>query len=60
METGGTGLGLAIVTRLVKHFHGLTHVQTKLGEGTRFTIYFLRRGTSLFRPAVPGSRTSCS
>ncbi len=36
----GTGLGLAIVTRLVKHHHGLTHVQTKLGEGTRFTIYF--------------------
>jgi signal transduction histidine kinase len=36
----GTGLGLAIVTRLVKHHHGLTHVQTKVGEGTRFTIYF--------------------
>lgn len=35
----GTGLGLAIVTRLVKHHHGLVHVKTTLGEGTRFTIY---------------------
>ena len=35
----GTGLGLAIVTRLVRHSHGLIHVKTKLGEGTRFTVY---------------------
>jgi two-component system, sensor histidine kinase and response regulator len=35
----GTGLGLAIVTRLVKYHQGLIHVKTKLGEGTRFTIY---------------------
>ena len=35
----GTGLGLAIVTRLVRHHHGLIQVQTRLGEGTRFTIY---------------------
>jgi two-component system sensor histidine kinase/response regulator len=35
----GTGLGLAIVTRLAKHHNGLIHVKTKLGEGTRFTIY---------------------
>jgi signal transduction histidine kinase len=35
----GTGLGLAIVTRLVKHHNGLIHVKTKLGEGTRFTVY---------------------
>lgn len=38
-EQTGTGLGLAIVCRLVKHHHGLTQVKTKLGEGTRFTIY---------------------
>ncbi|MBI5426237.1 MAG: response regulator [Opitutae bacterium] len=35
----GTGLGLAIVVRLVKHHCGLIQVKTKLGEGTRFTIY---------------------
>ena len=35
----GTGLGLAIVSRLVKAHHGLVHLKTKAGEGTRFTIY---------------------
>lgn len=35
----GTGLGLAIVTRLVRHHHGLISVKTRLGEGTRFTVY---------------------
>lgn len=35
----GTGLGLAIVTRLVRHHGGLIHVKTRLGEGSRFTIY---------------------
>lgn len=35
----GTGLGLAIVTRLIRHHGGLIHVKTKLGEGTRFTVY---------------------
>jgi signal transduction histidine kinase len=35
----GTGLGLAIVTRLVRHHHGMVHVKTRLGEGTRFSIY---------------------
>jgi len=35
----GTGLGLAIVTRLAKHHSALIHVKTRLGEGSRFTIY---------------------
>lgn len=35
----GTGLGLAIVTRLARHHHGMVHVKTRLGEGTRFSIY---------------------
>lgn len=42
----GTGLGLAIVTRLVKHHNGLIHVKTKLGEGTRFTVYVPARELS--------------
>lgn len=36
----GTGLGLAIVARLVRTHHGLIHVKTRAGEGTRITVYF--------------------
>ena len=39
-EDKGTGLGLAIVSRLVKDHHGLLHVETTVGEGTRITVYF--------------------
>jgi two-component system, sensor histidine kinase and response regulator len=35
----GTGLGLSIVKRLVSRANGAVHVRTKLGEGTRFTVY---------------------
>ena len=35
----GTGLGLNIVQRLVKEAKGALHVQTRLGEGTEFTVY---------------------
>jgi two-component system, sensor histidine kinase and response regulator len=35
----GTGLGLNIVQRLVKEAKGALHVHTKVGEGTRFTVY---------------------
>jgi two-component system, sensor histidine kinase and response regulator len=38
-EQNGTGLGLAIVARLVKQHSCLLHVQTKQGEGSRFTVY---------------------
>jgi signal transduction histidine kinase len=36
----GTGLGLAIVSRLVQDHRGLLHAKTKIGEGTRMTVYF--------------------
>jgi signal transduction histidine kinase len=36
----GTGLGLAIVSRLVQDHRGLLHVKTKVGEGTRISVYF--------------------
>ncbi len=36
----GTGLGLAIVSRLVQDHRGLLHLRTKIGEGTRVTVYF--------------------
>jgi two-component system, sensor histidine kinase and response regulator len=35
----GTGLGLNIVQRLIKEAKGALRVQTRLGEGTTFTIY---------------------
>ncbi len=35
----GTGLGLSIVQRLVGRAKGSIHVRTKVGEGTKFTIY---------------------
>jgi len=39
-ETGkGTGLGLSIVHRLVGRAHGAIHVRSKVGQGTKFTIY---------------------
>jgi two-component system, sensor histidine kinase and response regulator len=37
---GGTGLGLSIVSRLMKNCHGLVHLDTKPGAGTRITLFF--------------------
>ena len=40
MGRSGTGLGLAIVWGTVKDHSGYIDVQTKVGEGTTFTLYF--------------------
>jgi two-component system phosphate regulon sensor histidine kinase PhoR len=37
-ELGGTGLGLAIVKHLAKAHGGEVTVESRFGEGTRFTI----------------------
>ena len=37
-ETGGTGLGLAITKNVIQLHHGAIKVDTKLGEGTVFTV----------------------
>ncbi|HEY6530685.1 MAG TPA: ATP-binding protein [Acidimicrobiales bacterium] len=44
-QTGGTGLGLAIVRHVVANHHGTVEVESRLGEGSRFTLRF---------PAGPG------
>src|SRR5205085_12573472 len=35
----GTGLGLCIVQRLVREAHGVLHVHSVVGQGTRFVVY---------------------
>ncbi len=37
-ELGGTGLGLAIVKHLVGAFNGSVDVESRVGEGTTFTV----------------------
>jgi two-component system sensor histidine kinase SenX3 len=39
-QTGGTGLGLAIVRHVVANHHGSVEVESRLGEGSRFTLRF--------------------
>jgi two-component system sensor histidine kinase PilS (NtrC family) len=39
-RVGGTGLGLAIVQRAVEAHRGLVLVDTTVGHGTTFTVYF--------------------
>jgi two-component system, OmpR family, phosphate regulon sensor histidine kinase PhoR len=43
-ERGGTGLGLAIVKHIVSRHQGRLSIESKLGEGSTFTV---------FLPAVP-------
>ncbi len=37
-KVGGTGLGLSIVKHIINYYNGSIEVQSKIGEGTRFTV----------------------
>ncbi len=39
-KTGGSGLGLSVVRTLVKKLSGRITIQSKLGEGTKVSVYF--------------------
>ncbi|HEY2151884.1 MAG TPA: ATP-binding protein [Vicinamibacterales bacterium] len=49
----GTGLGLAMVSGTVKQMHGLVFVDSELGRGTSFRLYFPGDGKTAERVQPP-------
>jgi two-component system, cell cycle sensor histidine kinase and response regulator CckA len=54
-EGHGTGLGLAMVYSFVKQSRGYIYVDSELGKGTQFTLYF--RCTQAVQPSAPAVAT---
>jgi DNA-binding LacI/PurR family transcriptional regulator/signal transduction histidine kinase/ActR/RegA family two-component response regulator len=52
-ERSGTGLGLAIVQRIVKDALGFIDIQSRLGEGTTFSLFFPREPEPVISPSHP-------
>ena len=58
MGRSGTGLGMAVVWGTVKDHHGHIDLQSRLGEGTTFTLYFpvTREKKPACTPRIPAER----
>ncbi len=52
-ERSGTGLGLAIVQRIVKDAAGFIDIQSQLGLGTTFSLFFPREAEPVVSPSHP-------
>jgi len=53
-KTGGTGLGLAIAYRIIQDHQGYITLDSKLGEGTQFTIRLPMLEKSVYAPVLNG------
>jgi two-component system phosphate regulon sensor histidine kinase PhoR len=51
-ERGGTGLGLAIVKHIINRHQGRLVVESRLGEGSTFTVLLPARAPALSAPVT--------
>jgi CheY-like chemotaxis protein len=52
-ERSGTGLGLAIVQRIVKDARGFIDIQSQMGQGTTFSLFFPREPEPVVSSSLP-------
>lgn len=48
-ETGGTGIGLALVLQIIQLHHGTIEVESKLGQGSEFTVILPKKAEDKFK-----------